>query len=169
MYSIPKMSKVRPNTVTQAHQSLELGFAAFLRGNIKKARNHFKSSAKFHATADALCYWGWMEHQLGNTALAIYLCYKAIQIDPEFGNPYNDIGSYLISMGKLDEAIPWLEKAIDAKRYEPRQFPYMNLGRVYLAKSQPRNALTAFQKALQYAPASTELSNIVALIQNSMH
>ena len=32
-------------------------------------------------------------------------------MDPDFGNPYNDIGAYLIEMGRLDEAIPWLEKA----------------------------------------------------------
>jgi hypothetical protein len=31
-----------------------------------------------------------------------------------------------------DEAIPWLGKAKQARRYEPRQFPFMNLGRVYL-------------------------------------
>ena len=30
---------------------------------------------------------------------------------PTFGNPYNDIGAYLIAKGELDEAIEWLEKA----------------------------------------------------------
>ena len=48
------------------------------------------------------------------------------RIDPEFGNPYNDIGVYLMQQEKLDEAIPWLEKAKQAKRYEPRHFPYQS-------------------------------------------
>ena len=37
-----------------------------------------------------------------------------------------------MQQGKLDEAISWLGKAKQARRYEPRQFPFMNLGRVYL-------------------------------------
>jgi len=57
---------------------------------------------------------------------------RAIELDPEFGNPYNDIGVCLMPRDKLDESIPWLEKAKQAKRYEPRQFPFMNLGQIYL-------------------------------------
>ena len=53
------------------------------------------------------------------------------QVDQTFGNPYNDIGSYLVKKGEFDEAIEWLEKAKTAPRYEPRHFPYMNLGRIY--------------------------------------
>ena len=59
-------------------------------------------------------------------------CLRAIAIDPEFGNPHNDIGVCLMQRDKLDEAIPWFEKAKQAKRYEPRQFPFMNLGQIYL-------------------------------------
>jgi Tfp pilus assembly protein PilF len=54
----------------------------------------------------------------------------AIEVDPTFGNPYNDIGAYYIGKGELDEAVQWLEKAKRAPRYEPRHFPYMNLGRL---------------------------------------
>src|SRR5207253_8419965 len=39
-------------------------------------------------------------------------CKKAIAVDPTFGNPYNDIGAYLIERGEHAQAIPWLEKAI---------------------------------------------------------
>jgi Tfp pilus assembly protein PilF len=64
---------------------------------------------------------------------AIEECRRAILVDPDFGNPYNDIGSYLMKQGKLEEAIVWLEKAKLASRYEPRHYPYLNLGRIYLA------------------------------------
>jgi hypothetical protein len=39
---------------------------------------------------------------------------RAIQVDPDFGNPYNDIGAYLINLGRHDEAMAWLEQAIGA-------------------------------------------------------
>ena len=42
---------------------------------------------------------------------AIAQCEIAIELDPEFGNPYNDIGVYLMQQQRLDEAIPWLERA----------------------------------------------------------
>lgn len=156
-------------TVKRAHELMQKGLAAVLRGDLKRAREKFKASASYCETADALTYWGWMEHQLGNTALAILLCHKAIQVDPDFGNPYNDIGSYLIALGKLDDAIPWLEKAAQAKRYEPRQFPHMNLGRIYLAKSMPLRALQEFNKALKFAPKNSELERVVQTIRTSLH
>lgn len=39
---------------------------------------------------------------------------------PDFGNPYNDIGAYLIEKGDFDEAIVWFQKAMQARRYEVR-------------------------------------------------
>jgi Tfp pilus assembly protein PilF len=53
---------------------------------------------------------------------------------------------------KLEEAIPWLEKAKQAKRYEPRQFPYMNLGRVYIRQGRWWQALHELEHAVRVAP-----------------
>ncbi|MGH9389909.1 MAG: tetratricopeptide repeat protein, partial [Vicinamibacteria bacterium] len=72
--------------------------------------------------------------------------------DPDFGNPYNDIGVYLLQQHKPDEAIPWFEKAKEAKRYEPRHFPFLNLGRIYLAKGQLQRAREEFRGALTHCP-----------------
>src|SRR5262249_36772733 len=70
---------------------------------------------------------------------------KAIATDPTFGNPYNDIGCYLMETGNLVEAAPWFEKAKEASRYEPRHFPYLNLGRLYAARGEFAEALVEFQ------------------------
>ena len=75
---------------------------------------------------------GWTLSFQGRLEEATEECLQPIEIDPEFGNPYNDIGVYLMQRDKLDESIPWPEKAKQAKRYEPRQFPFMNLGQIYL-------------------------------------
>ncbi len=68
----------------------------------------------------------------GDSNEAIAQCEIAIQLDPEFGNPYNDIGVYFMQQQQFDDAIAWFERAKSAKRYEPRHFPYINLGRIYL-------------------------------------
>ncbi len=156
-------------SVRRASKLLKEGLAFVSDGDVEQARLKFKASAECVPTADAYTYWAWMEHHQGQTERAIRLCQKAIKIDPEFGNPYNDIGSYLVAIGKEDEAIEWFEKAIEAKRYEPRQFPHINLGRLYMAKEMTAKALGEFRKALQYAPSDLDLKALVESLEQSLH
>src|SRR2546425_9934657 len=99
-----------------------------------------------------ISFLGWTYRFQGKIEDAIAECKRAIEIDPEFGNPYNDIGAYLIELGQPDNAIPWLERATEAQRYEPRHFPHYNLGRAYLAKEMYAPAEACFQKALRIEP-----------------
>src|SRR5206468_9581107 len=100
-----------------------------------------------HPTAEAHTFLGWTYHFQGRLEDAIAECRRAIEIDPDFGNPYNDIGAYMIEQGNFDQAIPWLQQAIEAKRYEPRHFPHYNLGRAYLGKEMYSQAMRCFQEA----------------------
>ena len=100
---------------------------------------------------------------------AIAECEKAIAVDPAFGNPYNDIGAYLIEMGRYDDAIPWLEKATRAPRYEPRHYPHFNLGRVYLAKEMYTEALRCFERALETRPDYTAAREVVEAIRRKLN
>src|SRR5262245_44393379 len=98
-------------------------------------------------TAEAHTYLGWTYSFLGRLEEAIRECHEAIRIDPTFGNPYNDIGSYLMKQGRLEEAIDWLEKAKVAPRYEPRHYPYLNLARLYMALGRYEDASREFGQA----------------------
>jgi Tfp pilus assembly protein PilF len=89
-------------------------------------------------------------------------------LDPEFGNPYNDIGVYLMQLERLDDAIPWLERAKSATRYEPRHFPYINLGRVYLSKGMIQKALEEFRGALKINPGDQELTQLVEELETKL-
>jgi len=127
-------------------------FAAQMVGDYERAVELYLGSLELHPTAEAYTFLGWTYHFQGKIEEAIEECKHAIEVDPDFGNPYNDIGVYLIDLGHHDEAIPWLEQAIKAKRYEPRHFPYYNLGRVYLAKGLLNRASELFQKSLAIEP-----------------
>jgi len=105
-----------------------------LRGDFNRAIELYTKSLALYPTAEAYTFRGWAYSFQGRLDEAIDECKKAIAVDQTFGNPYNDIGSYLVKKGMLDEAIEWLEKAKTAPRYEPRHFPYMNLGRIYAQK-----------------------------------
>src|SRR5712692_2649083 len=127
-----------------------------MEGELDRAIEHYQRSIAVYATAEAHTFLGWTLSFQGRLEEATAECLRAIEIDPEFGNPYNDIGVYLMQQGKLDEAIPWLEKAKQAKRYEPRQFPFMNLGRVYLKQGRWWDALREFEGAVRAAPRDAD-------------
>lgn len=128
----------------------------------------YKESIALHPTADAHTYLGWAYSFLGRLNDAIAQCEIAIELDPEFGNPYNDIGVYLMQQERLDDAIPWLERAKNAKRYEPRHFPYINLGRIYLTKGMIQKALDEFGGALKINPDDCDLADLVAELQTKL-
>lgn len=100
-------------------------------GEYTRALALYTQSIAAFPTAEAYTFRGWTYSFVGDYDSAIEDCRRAIKVDPDFGNPYNDIGAYLIEQGKWDEAIPWFEKAMVAKRYEARCYPHFNLGRVY--------------------------------------
>jgi Tfp pilus assembly protein PilF len=139
----------------QAQQRFEEAYRAQMDGDFHRAVELYRGSIALYPTAEAHTFLGWTFHFQGKIEEAIEECKRAIQIDPDFGNPYNDIGSYLIQLGRYDEAIPWLEQAIGAKRYEPRHFPYYNLGRAYLAKGSINRARELFMQSLEIEPRYT--------------
>lgn len=123
-----------------------------MAGDLARAIALYRRSISVHPTAEAHTFLGWSLSFLGRLEDATRECLRAIEIDPDFGNPYNDIGVYMMQQGRLDEAIPWLEKAKRASRYEPRQFPYVNLGRLHLRRGRWWEALREFEGAVAVAP-----------------
>ena len=105
------------------------GYVFHLFGQYEDAVRLFRKSIEVHPTAEGHTFLGWSLSHLDRTEEALAECKKAIALDPDYGNPYNDIGVYLIDLGRPDEAIPWLKKAMRAKRYCCYQFPHFNLGR----------------------------------------
>lgn len=128
----------------------------------------YKQSIAIFPTADAHTYLGWAYSFKGRLNEAIAQCEIAIELDPEFGNPYNDIGVYLMQQERLDDAIPWLERAKSAARYEPRHFPFINLGRIYLNKGMIQRALEEFGGALKINPDDHELAGLVDELQTKL-
>ncbi len=124
-------------------------------GEYEMAVELYKRSLELHPTAEAYTFLGWAYHFQGKLDEAIAECKKAIQVDPEFGNPYNDIGAYLIEKGEYDEAIRWLERALQSRRYESYHYPHFNLGRAYVAKELYGKARYHFEQALKICPDYT--------------
>jgi Tfp pilus assembly protein PilF len=147
-----------------AIQLLQQAYQRQMNKELDEAVELYKKSIETYPTADAHTFLGWTYSWMGRVDDAIAECHKAIAVDPTFGNPYNDIGSYLIAKGQIDEAIPWFERALEATRYESYCYPHMNLGRVYELKRDWIRAKEEYKLALNenkdYKPAAEGLARI---------
>jgi Tfp pilus assembly protein PilF len=152
-----------------AVELLRKAYEMQMQGELDLAVDLYRRSIAMHPTAEAHTFLGWTYRFQGRLEEAIDECKKAIEVDPEFGNPYNDIGAYLIEMGKGEEAIPWLEKAIASQRYDAYHYPWYNLGRVYASLEMFNKASECFRKSLELQPdyglAREALGKIKLLLQ----
>jgi Tfp pilus assembly protein PilF len=150
----------------QAWNLFQQAYEQQMKRELEEAVNLYKQSLATYPTAEAHTFLGWTYSWMGRIDEAIEECHKAIAQDPDFGNPYNDIGAYLIEKGEFDEAIPWFQKAIQAKRYESPAYPHLNLGRVYERKGNWTEAIDSYKKALaldpNYALARKALGRLVS-------
>jgi Tfp pilus assembly protein PilF len=138
-----------------AKQLFQEAYEHQMSGDLDLAASLYKSSIEMFPTAEAYTYLGWTYRYQGKIDEAIDECKNAILIDPTYGNPYNDIGAYLIDKGLYDESIHWLEKALASKRYESFHFPWYNMGRAYAEKEMYNKARECFRKALAIEPKYT--------------
>lgn len=123
-----------------------------MRGEFADAILLYKRSVETYPTAEAHTFLGWTYSMMDRYEEAIEECKAAIEVDPTFGNPYNDIGAYLIEMGDWEDAVEWLQKAMEAPRYESPQFPHLNLGRVYEHLGDYERALECYERAIEIDP-----------------
>lgn len=156
------------NRKQEAQDFFQKAYQSQIKGELDRAVLLYKKSIEVFPTAEAHTFLGWTYSFRGKYDEAITECRKAIQVDPDFGNPYNDIGAYLIEKGRLEEAIPWLEKATQAKRYENYCFPHYNLGRIWEARGDWLKAIECYDNALKsnsnYTLASRALTRLRGLL-----
>jgi tetratricopeptide (TPR) repeat protein len=160
---------MEPGRLEAARELMRKAYQLQVQGELEAAIGLYQQSIAVCPTAEAHTFLGWTYRLLGRLEDAIAECRRAIELDPAFGNPYNDIGAYLIELGRPEEAIPWLEQATRAPRYETYHYPWYHLGRVYLHQQLYGLARDCFQHALDiepgYKPALEALENVRRLIQ----
>jgi tetratricopeptide (TPR) repeat protein len=152
----------------EAREQFERGYEEQMAGRFDAAIECYRRSIAIRPSAEAHTFLGWALSHKGRHEDAIAECHRAIDVDPTFGNPYNDIGAYLIELGREDEAVPWLERAKVAPRYEPRHFPYFNLARIYVRRHKVHEAIRELEGAIaiepRYTAARRELHRLIGLL-----
>jgi tetratricopeptide (TPR) repeat protein len=127
-------------------------YSAQMDGDYESAIKLYKESINTAPTAEAYTFLGWVYSFQERYDEAIAECLAAISIDAGFGNPYNDIGSYLIAKGDNYGCVRWFKLAMQATRYEARAFPHFNLATVLEKRGHFLEAAKHYGLALKMQP-----------------
>ncbi len=136
-------------------------------GNLNEAQTYCRLSLEASESSEAHTHLGWIFSINGEYEEAIEECLKAIKLDKDFGNPYNDIGSYLVMLNREEEAITWFERASRAPKFKQKYLAYTNLAQIYKKLNDWEKALHFFKEAFTdnpgYKPARKGYYKILAL------
>lgn len=152
-----------------ARRAFERGYRLQMDGELPEAIEAYRRSLHHEETAEAHTFLGWALSHQDKLDRAIEECYQAIQIDPDFGNPYNDIGVYELQKGNLKEAMSWFDDALRAPRYDSYCFPHFNLGRCHLYRGHFERAARHFKETLKERPDFEKARDALRQIKNRLN
>src|SRR5467141_1688402 len=141
-----------PPAKYEAKQLFHEAYEAQLAKNYEEAIELYKRSIATYPTAEAHTFLGWVYSFQNRYDEAIAECLEAIRVDETLGNPYNDIGSYMLARGDAYGCVRWFKRALLAPRYESYAFPHFNLGRVYEMRHRFLEAAKHYGLALEQNP-----------------
>jgi tetratricopeptide (TPR) repeat protein len=144
-------------------------YEAQMTEDLEAAIRLYKRSIEVFPTAEAYTFLGWAYSFQGDYDRAIAECLAAISVDAGFGNPYNDIGSYLIAKGNFYDCVRWFKLAIEAARYEARAYPHFNLAHVYEKRGKLLEAVKHYALALDEQPNYTQAYKALRRLQQKLN
>ena len=153
----------------EAVELFRRAYTAQQEDDYERAIELYRRSLAAYPTAEAHTFLGWVYSFQERYDEAIDECLKAISVDPDFGNPYNDIGSYLLARGDRYNCIRWFRRAVHAPRYEARAFPHFNLGRVYEHRGRLLLAARHYGLALAEEPKFAQAAKALRALQSRLN
>lgn len=154
---------------SRARDEFMRGYKLQMDGELDHAIEAYRMSLEYQETAEAHTFLGWALSHQNRLDEAIQECRRAIELDPDFGNPYNDIGVYRLKQGEMEDAKPWFERALEAPRYDSYCFPHFNLGRVHLYRGHFGAAARHFKEALKERSDFSKAKNALLKIKHRMN
>jgi tetratricopeptide (TPR) repeat protein len=100
----------------------------------------------------ALANLGWAYYNKKDYTLSETYYLKALDVEPKFVNAQRGLGLTYIAMGRIDEAVDILERAV--KSYPNFVLLYDDLAKVYVLSYDYEKALDAYYKVIELAPGS---------------
>ncbi len=106
----------------EANQLFHEAYEAQQANDYDRAIDLYKRSIETFPTAEAHTFLGWVYSFQERYDEAIEECLEAIRVDETLGNPYNDIGSYLLAKGDSYGSVRWFKRACSRRDMSRTRF-----------------------------------------------
>ncbi len=161
--------QISPPAKYEAKQLFHEAYQAQLAQDYEGAIELYKRSIETYPTAEAHTFLGWVYSFQDRYDDAIAECLEAIRVDETLGNPYNDIGSYLLSKGDSYGCVRWFKRALLAPRYDSYAFPHFNLGKVYESRHRYLEAARHYGLSLEQQPGFDQALKALRRVQGKLN
>ncbi len=105
-------------------------------------------------------------YKTGAVNEAIRTYQKAIELNPDYPQPYSNLASIFVSQGRYAEAIPMFQKGIELMHGENHQaFLWNQLGDAYRKMEDFTNACDSYRKAVELDPQNTSFQKNLAEVE----
>lgn len=159
---------IEKDSISLATGYFDRAYKLHIDGKLENAIIAYRTSIRIYPTAKAHTCLGLVYSLQGKFDMAIEECKKAIELEPCFEDSYHNIGAYLVSLGREEEAIDWFEKAIEMNNDNSHYSSYYNLGKIYEKKGDWLKAFRHFNKAItidgNYEPAQNAVIKLSTLL-----
>lgn len=136
----------------QAEALWQQGAALHVERRYEAAARRFREALELHPSARAHTWLAWSLNELGRLQEAVRHCRRAIELDPEYPNAYNDIGAYLVDLDRPREAERWLRKAVAFDDYCCPHYAWYHLARALVLQGRFDAAHEAVGESLRHSP-----------------
>jgi tetratricopeptide (TPR) repeat protein len=151
-------------------------FALFNKANILSNLERYPEALDIYLefvaeepeSLEGLTYLAECYDKTGNEEMASKYYFSAIDLAPEFPDPWYGLGLLTLSRNKASESIPYLKRAVELEEENPDY--WFSLGKAYIGTKNIKEALRCFRTTLKIDPyfddAWLELGLIVSILDS---
>ncbi|MCB1308027.1 MAG: tetratricopeptide repeat protein [Leptospiraceae bacterium] len=136
-------------------------------GNYDAAEYFLLKSIEIDPVVPGYATLGWMYGSILDRNEEAFRCFrKAIRLNPENGDLFNDCGALLLKMGFIPESIKWFHRSIRSPQCSKRHFAFYNLALVYRSGNRPERSCRYLHLALRQRPDFDQARRLLREIRN---
>lgn len=146
----------KESAVQNSAAHYKIGVSYYSEGKVQQAFVEFQRAYELNPQNKEVLYAIGIIYLLDfdETLKAIDFFQRAVKIDPDYSEAYNNLGYAHAKMGKFDAAIPFYKKAVSNVFYSTPEKAYINLGKTYYRLGRYDEAAASYKEAIKRAPNS---------------
>lgn len=168
-YKTASLKKILDRQPDSGSTRAELAMTSYLKGDIRESIGVLREVLKNEPNnSKAILYLGLILGEQKNYKESIDLLTKYVKGHQDFTTriAYEGLGKSFMGTGQYESALKYLELA--ASRDPGNASVYYNLGRTYEQLNKPKNAMFAYEKALQISGSYPEAETALINLENKM-